>query len=209
MRKLLDAAMEAFSTRGYHATRINDIVSLARTSHGTFYLYFTNKEDILRALVSEALSEPWEYYAPLAETKGPLDWEALREWVGYFSTRWTRAAPLFRAWTELVNSDRELGQRARQTMAGMSKSLGRFVARSGSLQGIDPEVAGMAMYAMLDRFHNLRRTLGQPVGEAELDALTTILHRAFFAPPAEQASPGSATRAHARPASGASRRTRS
>src|SRR5215469_17737456 len=52
MRKLLDAAMVVFNRRGYHAARVDDIVKVARTSHGTFYLYFSNKEDLLRALVA-------------------------------------------------------------------------------------------------------------------------------------------------------------
>lgn len=53
MQRLLDAGLEVFSTRGYHATRVDDIVRVARTSHGTFYLYFANKEDLLRALAVE------------------------------------------------------------------------------------------------------------------------------------------------------------
>src|SRR3984957_20634657 len=57
MRKLLDAAMIAFDKRGYHATRVNDVVDIAKTSHGTFYLYFSNKEDLLRALVAEVANE--------------------------------------------------------------------------------------------------------------------------------------------------------
>ena len=39
-----------FARRGYHAARVDDVVRAARTSHGTFYLYFANKEDLLRAL---------------------------------------------------------------------------------------------------------------------------------------------------------------
>ena len=42
MRKLLDAGMTVFERRGYHAARVDDIVKVARTSHGTFYLYFAN-----------------------------------------------------------------------------------------------------------------------------------------------------------------------
>src|SRR5580692_6315663 len=34
MRKLLNAAMVAFDRRGYHATRVNDVVEIAKTSHG-------------------------------------------------------------------------------------------------------------------------------------------------------------------------------
>src|SRR5262249_12804599 len=39
MRKLLDAGVEIFAQRGFHAARVDDIVKLAKTSHGTFYLY--------------------------------------------------------------------------------------------------------------------------------------------------------------------------
>ena len=50
MRKLLDAAMEAINERGFHSTRVKDVVDIANTSHGTFYLYFSNKDDLIRAL---------------------------------------------------------------------------------------------------------------------------------------------------------------
>ena len=50
MRKLFDAGMRVFAERGYHAARVDDIVRTARTSHGTFYLYFANKEDLLREI---------------------------------------------------------------------------------------------------------------------------------------------------------------
>ena len=66
MRKLLDAAMVAFDQRGYHATRVNDVVEIAKTSHGTFYLYFSNKEDLLRALVAEASGEAQNLYDALS-----------------------------------------------------------------------------------------------------------------------------------------------
>jgi hypothetical protein len=36
MRKLLDAGVEIFAQRGFHAARVDDIVKLAKTSHGTF-----------------------------------------------------------------------------------------------------------------------------------------------------------------------------
>ncbi|MGZ4756785.1 MAG: TetR/AcrR family transcriptional regulator, partial [Acidimicrobiia bacterium] len=39
MRKLLAAGSQVFAAKGYHATRVDDIVKVAETSHGTFYLY--------------------------------------------------------------------------------------------------------------------------------------------------------------------------
>src|SRR5438132_13598406 len=67
MRKLLDAGMTVFERRGYHAARVDDIVKVARTSHGTFYLYFANKADLFRALVTEAAEEMAAHAASLGE----------------------------------------------------------------------------------------------------------------------------------------------
>src|SRR6478609_8565027 len=68
MRRLLDAAMRVFADRGYHAARVDDIVRSARTSHGTFYLYFANKEDLLRTLAIECAQE----IDALADGIGPI-----------------------------------------------------------------------------------------------------------------------------------------
>ena len=68
MRKLLDAGMRVFAERGFHAARVDDIVRAARTSHGTFYLYFANKEDLLRALAVECAHE----MDALADGLGPI-----------------------------------------------------------------------------------------------------------------------------------------
>ena len=100
MRKLLDAAMVAFDRRGYHATRVNDVVEIAKTSHGTFYLYFSNKEDLLRALVAEAASEAQKLYDALSTLPaqgGPPQWEDVHGWVQAYSELWTSYAPLFRS----------------------------------------------------------------------------------------------------------------
>src|SRR3954452_18975277 len=53
MQRLSDAGLRVFARRGYHQARVDDIVRAARTSHGTFYLYFANKEDLLRELAVE------------------------------------------------------------------------------------------------------------------------------------------------------------
>lgn len=55
-RKLLDAAVELFIEKGYFNTAVRDIISLSGLGTGTFYNYFTDKEDILRVLL-EAFAE--------------------------------------------------------------------------------------------------------------------------------------------------------
>ena len=90
-------------------------------------------------------------------------------------------APLVRAWTELAAIDPELGVQVRQTVGAMSRALARQVASAPGASDLDADASGMAVLAMLDRFHYLREFTGQPVDDRALDTLTTIIHRALFA----------------------------
>ena len=181
MRKLLDAAMVVFARRGYHAARVDDIVKVARTSHGTFYLYFSNKEDLLRALVAEAGEVVMALDSALG-TVGPgaEGWSELREWMERFSDAWQRYAPVLRAWTDLVTSDTELTEQAHVAAGGVASALAQRIAESGPPAGIDPNAAAEAVVAMVDRFHQLRQFAGEPIDESALDTLTTMVHRGLF-----------------------------
>ena len=44
-----------FVSRGYAGARIDDIALAAGVSHGTFYQYFKNKNDLAHVLVLEAM----------------------------------------------------------------------------------------------------------------------------------------------------------
>lgn len=52
-QELLDAALDLFVERGYAATRLEDVAAQAGVSKGTLYLYFTNKEELFKAVVRE------------------------------------------------------------------------------------------------------------------------------------------------------------
>jgi AcrR family transcriptional regulator len=185
MRKLLDAAMVAFDRRGYHATRVNDIVDIAKTSHGTFYLYFSNKEDLLRSLVTEAAGESQLLYDALSTLPaegGTPKWDNVHGWVCAYSELWTRYAPLFRAWTDLATIDPDLIDVIRYTFTSMSTALSKQIGPDSSGHIIDADAAGMATLAMLDRFHYLREFVGQPIDDVALETMTTMVYRALFDP---------------------------
>jgi AcrR family transcriptional regulator len=181
MRKLLDAAMVVFARRGYHAARVDDIVKVARTSHGTFYLYFSNKEDLLRALISEAADVVASLDTALDEVGPDAEgWREVREWMERFSEAWQRYAPVLRAWTDLVMSDPELTEQAHVAASGVASTLANRIAQAGPLPGIEPATAAEAVVAMVDRFHYLRQFAGEPIDESALDTLATIVHGALF-----------------------------
>ena len=58
--RILEAASRLFREQGYGAIRIEDIAHAAEVSVGTLYNYFTNKGDLLLAIVSMEVEEVLE-----------------------------------------------------------------------------------------------------------------------------------------------------
>ena len=54
-RQLLDAAGAVFEERGYKGTTVGAITDRANTAHGTFYLYFRNKEDAFCQVIESVI----------------------------------------------------------------------------------------------------------------------------------------------------------
>jgi AcrR family transcriptional regulator len=50
-QKVLNAARNVPVPRGYQATRVEEITKLAQVGYGTFYKYFSSKQDVLEAVM--------------------------------------------------------------------------------------------------------------------------------------------------------------
>jgi AcrR family transcriptional regulator len=55
--RILDAALELFSEKGFHLTTVDEIADRARLGKGTLYRYFANKETLFSELVRIRLDE--------------------------------------------------------------------------------------------------------------------------------------------------------
>ena len=55
-QELLSAALDLFVEHGYAAARLEDVAARAGVSKGTLYLYFTNKEELFKAVIRENLT---------------------------------------------------------------------------------------------------------------------------------------------------------
>ncbi|GGH23330.1 TetR/AcrR family transcriptional regulator [Paenibacillus segetis] len=56
-REILVAARELFVNKGYDQTSINDILKIVDIAKGTFYYYFTSKEEVLEAIILDIVEE--------------------------------------------------------------------------------------------------------------------------------------------------------
>jgi AcrR family transcriptional regulator len=179
-RKLLDAGTQVFAARGYHAARVDDVVKLARTSHGTFYLYFANKEDLFGALTSEVASSMHDLAEALpALEPGPDGLAALRAWVARFSELYDRYGPVIVAWTEAEIGDSSFGRQGDDLIAELAGVLVRRIRAVGP-QGIEPQVAALALVAMVERLHYYAMTRQvRIVRDAMIDTLAAVTHAAI------------------------------
>ncbi len=108
MGRLLEAALAEFDEHGFQAVRVDDIVRRARTSHGTFYLYFANKEDLFKALLRDALHD----MAVITDafpvvTRNAAGRAALRQWVHTFCQTYAAHSAVIRilSQAELVGEE--------------------------------------------------------------------------------------------------------
>jgi AcrR family transcriptional regulator len=180
MRRLLDAGIEVFATRGYHSARVDDIVKAAKTSHGTFYLYFANKEDLFQALVGDVA----ERLAALTDSLGAVSADAdgraeLREWLGRFADVYESYGPVIRTWTEAEIDSSEVGRLGTDALGALTTALAE---RARPAAGINPQLAAMSVVAMIERF-NYFVVSGQVDANRDemLDTLADVVHRALFA----------------------------
>jgi AcrR family transcriptional regulator len=179
MRRLLDAGMRVFGERGFHAARVDDIVRAARTSHGTFYLYFANKEDLLRALAVECAQE----MDALAGGIGPITPDSrgadeLRRFLAEFFTTYRRYGPVIRAWMEGHVADREVTHLGVHAFTDIATVLGRRMREAG-VPGDPASIP--ALMALLERiaYFLVSRRLDFD-GDTLLDTVTNVVHRGFF-----------------------------
>jgi AcrR family transcriptional regulator len=179
MRKLLDAGMRVFAERGYHAARVDDIVRAARTSHGTFYLYFANKEELLRALAIQCAQEMGALAGHLGEVTDDAAGAAeLRRFLETFFSTYARFGPVLRAWMEGNVEDRETSQLGVVAFTDIATALGLRMRDAGE-RGDPATVA--ALMALLERYaYFLVSRQLEFDADTMFDTVTLIVHRGFF-----------------------------
>ena len=104
-------------------------MKLAETSHGTFYLYFANKEELFHALAEQVAGELEALAGRLPTlTPDPPGVAALDAWMREFGELYARTGPVIRAWTETEMVATEMGRLGTVVWA-------TFTSRSSSASG--------------------------------------------------------------------------
>lgn len=182
--KLLDAGVEVFGSRGYHSARVDDVVQAAGVSHGTFYLYFANKEELFAALAERCSSE----LSAVAVSFGTLDLAdraAIRGWLAEFWRLSDEHGVVISAWAEGTVGDRRLKALGARALADISRQLRQAIEQTPGRAADTAKLRATALLALVERTAAMHRSgPGGSSDQVALDTVTTIVHRAFLSGPA-------------------------
>ena len=78
---ILDAAVELFTTKGFQATRMEDVAKKAGISKGLTYFYFKNKEDLFLALTKKAFDQFKDEFREIYRAKGKNGLQMIQDLV--------------------------------------------------------------------------------------------------------------------------------
>ncbi len=190
VRRLLEAGLAEFDERGFQAVRVDDVVRRAKTSHGTFYLYFANKDDLFRTLLQDALHDMQLITDDFpVVTSNQAGRTALRRWIQRFTDTYAAHATVIRilSQADIVGEEvygdglRLLFRLSEAIAQGMTAARGRGAdgQAAGEGQVEHAELTALACLMMLERINYLLSVEVRLPREEMIDRLAAIIYAAF------------------------------
>ncbi|HEX6417546.1 MAG TPA: TetR/AcrR family transcriptional regulator [Acidimicrobiales bacterium] len=173
-RRLLDAGARVLPARGYHDTRVDDIVAAAGVSHGTFYRYFANKDDFFRVLAGAAAARMISLLDQLEPGSSEDD---LRAWLKDWFSTYEADGGVISTWQEMRTSP-ELAAFSRQVAASVFTRLVRLLEHRDFG---DPVVDATTLLSLVERVPFSVYTLQYMSREDAIESMVTVIRRGFLA----------------------------
>lgn len=181
-QRILDAAVEVFSHKGYHDTRVDDIVEASGTSKGGVYFYFRSKQEIFLALIDEFARqlERAVLEAIMRETEGVQRVNAaLTSCLAVFH-RYQHLAKIFLI--QAVGLGEVFETKRLEIHARFEQAIKMYLDQAlvdGDIPSIDTEVAALAWMGAINEVVIRWVITGKPEPERALPALRTVLLRSI------------------------------
>ena len=177
---LIAAARTVFERDGFQNARITDISKLAGMAHGSFYTYFSSKEEIFQEVIKDLLVELMGAGSPRAENGEGVVARIERANRLYLEA-YQRHARLLRTWDEVATFNDDLAALLRlgqlQFVSRAERTLQKL-QREGRLDpSVDPHYAATALTSMVGGFARTWFITGE---EFELDHAVTQLTKLWI-----------------------------
>jgi AcrR family transcriptional regulator len=168
-QQLLDAACQVFEEKGYQGTSVGAITDRAATAHGTFYLYFKNKEDAFCQVMENVIIG--DLANAIHVTPGSGARERIDQTIRSFIAAYRVHTGLWRAVLEgALQSARvqEIWLDLRRLIIHRLAEAIEAECAEGRVRPIDPLMSAHALAAMNEWYAFTHLVLGEPPG-ADVD----------------------------------------
>jgi AcrR family transcriptional regulator len=189
VRKLLEAGLAEFDTRGFQAVRVDDVVRRASISHGTFYLYFSNKDDLFKTLLRDALDDMQVITDEFpVVTRNESGRAALRHWVHRFCDVYAAHAAVLRVLSQADPVEEDVYGDGLQMLFRLAEAItqgmtagasARAAAGDGAGRPEHAELTAVACLMMLERVNYLLSVEVRLPREEMEDRVSAIIYAAF------------------------------
>lgn len=126
-QRLLDAGSSVLPVRGYHETRVDDIVAEAGFSHGSFYRYFENKDELFGVLAFEAVEHMTSLVGQFPDDPN----QSIEPWIEDWFASYRSKGGVLSAWEEIGFGAPDVVARSAEITAVFTDRLQRLVDRRG------------------------------------------------------------------------------
>jgi AcrR family transcriptional regulator len=171
---LLSSGRDVFVERGYHNTRVDDLVGAAGVSRGAFYRYFRNKEDLARVLTARAVQSVGAEVLEIPDVSA-LD-EAtgegvLKRWLRRYHAAHVHEAAMLRVWVDGALQDPSIRGESAPLLDWGRRRMSRYLRPRGFG---DVDIDAVVMVALLGVFG------ARPRPAAEVDAAARIIEQGLL-----------------------------
>jgi AcrR family transcriptional regulator len=178
-QRIVEAGRTCFRIYGYSGTRVDDIVDVAGVSHGAFYLYFRNKEDLLHHMAVECADRLRSLTTELLALSRPVEPGQLEAWVSRFVAAYHLDGPVIRVWLDNRDPDPLMQALANDSLGPLADALSGLVDPELA-RAVDHRLTGLGLLSLLERLSSYLRDVPQDLAAAtaaQLMFATTVPSR--------------------------------
>lgn len=153
--EILEAAMKCFSKKGYHGTRMDDIIKASGLSKGAIYWYFKGKRDIFIFLIEQHLQKDnilWDKLSKEYEL-GP-DF-LIKAGLAYLKMHFEdeKLSPFFAEFIAESYRDKQIKRKLHNVHKGWINNVkGAFdlAIKKGKMKSFDTESLSVSLVALIE-----------------------------------------------------------
>lgn len=186
-RSRLLSALQAILERGDPSAVTPDAIAReAGVAHGTFYRYFSDRSDALRAFAEHIrATRGFPEDALRSDVMNRAQARAdLRAWVTHRLTDAAERGAIIRVWYALMASDERLSAFKEERRRDVRRALAAFISAlnaRGFADVDDPDVTAAVLYALIDGIMRSTVLEGEPIDPTTIAATVSVVERAVFA----------------------------